>query len=266
MAAHRSLNPTLSGDEVALGIAIAVGIHLVPIIVLVVRALHPMPEGPKDTELVGKPVIAASLLKLGKPLDPSKLPDRIVPQKSTVKKNDVVASRDDPAHKNPNDAGPPPPNADNADLTKLVAKSDPFAEDGGKARPEEGFAEGIEGGTETDPNKVHAGDMYAARLGQFFHERWQYPTVISQGEANKLCVVFQFNLSPRMVIWHLRTDPVKSSGNELFDDSARTMLQKLLDDRTALPDPPADVADSYKGRTVNVALSGDLHGDSSRCR
>ena len=96
--------------------------------------------------------------------------------------------------------------------------------------------------------------MYAARLQQFFKERWQIPTVISQGQANKLCSVFEFNISPRMIIWHMRQDPIKGSGNDLFDDSARTMLQKLLDDRTALPDPPPEVADSYKGKVVHMSL------------
>jgi hypothetical protein len=266
LASTSALNPKYSSDEVALGVAVAVALHLVPLIVLVVRATHPMPQESADQALVSKPVIAASLLKLGKPIDPSQLPDRVVPRKSTAPKQDIAPSPNDPARKNPADAGPPPPNVDDSDLTRLLAKSDPFAEDGGKARPEQGFAEGVEGGLETDPSKVHAGDLYGARLGGFFHERWQYPTVISQGEANRLCVVFQFNVSPRMVIWHLRLDPVKPSGNELFDDSARTMLQKLMDDRAALPDPPAEVADVFKGRTVQVALSGDLHGDTSRCK
>ena len=108
--------------------------------------------------------------------------------------------------------------------------------------------------------------MYAARLGTFLHDRWQYPTVISQGEANRLCTVFRVNLSPRMVVWHVNTEPVKKSGNELFDDSARSMLMKLLDDHAPLPEPPPEVAEMYKGRTVDIALSGDLHGDQSRCR
>jgi hypothetical protein len=265
VALATKFNPAHSGDEVAMGVAIAVALHAVPLIVLVLRATHPMPTNEDDSkEVVSKPVIAASLLKLGKPLDPNKLPDRIVPQKATAPKHDLNASTEDPTKKS--DAGVPPPNVDNADIASLVKKSDPFAEDAGTARPENGSAEGVEGGLETDPSKVHAGDMYAAKLGAFFHERWQYPTVISQGEANRLCVVVQFNISPRMVIWHVRTEPIKASGNQLFDDSAQSMLQKLLDDRTALPEPPPEVADQYKGRTVQVVLSGDLHGDTSRCK
>ncbi len=65
-----------------------------------------------------------------------------------------------------------------------------------------------------------------------------------------------------MVIWHVREQAVHKSGNELFDDSARSVLQKLLDDRTALPDPPDAVADQYRGRTVNIVMPG---GQGAKC-
>jgi hypothetical protein len=147
-----------------------------------------------------------------------------------------------------------------------VDKNQPFPEDAGRAQLEEGSDAGVEGGLETDPSKVRAGDMYAVKLSAFFHDRWSIPTVISNADAGKLCVVFEINIAPRMFIWHLQTTPVKKSGNDLFDDSARTMLQKLLDDHTTLPDPPNEVADSFKGRRVNLTLTGDMHGDASRCR
>jgi hypothetical protein len=259
--------PGYEGDEVAVGIAITIAIHAVPIALLVLHAAFPN-LGPKssDDPVIARPFVAASLLKLGKPIDPSKLPDRLVPRASTAPKHETVASRENEPKKHEQDAGPPPPNVKESDIARLLAKSDPFAEDGGKDRPQEGRPEGVEGGLETDPNKVHAGDMYAAKLGQFLHDRWQYPTVISQGEANRLCVVYQIALNRFMNVWHLRIEPVKKSGNELFDDSAREMLQKLLDDHTAFPEPPAEVQDAYRGRTVNIALAGDLHGDTSKCR
>jgi TonB C terminal len=258
--------PKYEGDEIALGVSLAIALHAIPIAIIVLYSLGIFHRAPdvEEQPFVAKPVVAATLLKLGKPIDPTKLPDRFVPRARTAPKQDLVASKDDPIKRH--DAGAPPPLAQDSDIRRLIDKSDPFAEDAGKDRPEEGHALGVEGGTETDPNKVKAGDMYAARLGAFFHERWQYPTVISQGEANKLCTVFQVNISPRMQVWHVRQNPVRASGNELFDDSARTMLQKLLDDRTSLPEPPPEVAEQYRGRTVNIALSGDLHGDSSRCR
>jgi len=251
-------------DEYAMGVGLAVALHAIPIALIFIKAAYP--HALDSTEPVSKPVIAATLLKLGTPIDPKKLPDRLVPRARTAPSHETVASREDPKKHDPDAGAPPPPNTQPSDIARLIAKSDPFAEDGGKSRPEEGHAEGVEGGTETDPNKVHAGDMYAAKLGQFFHDRWVVPSVISQGEANRLCVSYQINVSPRMVVWHLREAPVRKSGNDLFDDSAREMLQKLLDDRTALPEPPPEVADAYRGRTVAITLAGDAHGDASKCK
>jgi hypothetical protein len=252
-------------DEVAMAIALAIAIHAIPIGFIFVKAAYP--HVLESTEVPpARTVVAATLLKLGKPIDPAKLPDRLVPRARTAPQHETVASREEPKKDHPDSGAPPPPNTQASDIARLISKSDPFAEDGGKDRPEEGHAQGIEGGTETDPNKVHAGDMFAAKLGIFLHDRWVFPTVISQGEANRLCVVFQVAISNKMVVWHLREAPVRKSGNDLFDDSAREMLQKLLDGKTPLPEPPPEVADIYRGRTINITLAGDTHGDASKCR
>ncbi|WP_394848833.1 TonB C-terminal domain-containing protein [Pendulispora brunnea] len=264
MATRLAWRTAYESDEVALGIALAIALHAIPIAAIILKAMYPS-LGEEEKPLVEKPVVAASLLKLGKPMDPLKLPDRIVPRARTAPKHEIVASREEKKKDIP-DAGPPPPLAQESDITRLVNKSDPFAEDAGKDRPEEGHAAGVKEGQETDPNKVRAGDMYGALLGNFFHERWAIPTVISQGEANKLCVTFQISIDRRMSIWHMRSEPVRKSGNDLFDDSARSMLQKLLDDRTPLPEPPPEVAEQYRGRALNVGLTGNPHGDSSKCR
>ena len=132
-------------------------------------------------------------------------------------------------------------------------------------RPEEGHAAGVKEGTETDPNKVRAGDMYAAQLGAFFGQHLTVPTVISVGEARRLCAVFEIAIGKNMVIFHVRNAPVKGSGNELFDDAARAMLLKLLEDKAPLPQPPPEVEQGYRGRSVQIIIPGDPHGDSSRC-
>ena len=254
--------PHYSGDEIAIGFAVTVALHAIPIMLIFLKIVRPLSMTLEDKPVIAKPVIAANVMKLGHPLDPNKLPDKIVPRLNTAPQKELHASRDDPQHQN--DAGPPPPNTQNGELDPNH-KIEPFATDAGRVN-NEGSDAGMEGGLETDPNKVHAGDMYALKLSSFFHDRWTIPTVITRAEESKLCVVFQINLSPRMIIWHLRTEPIKKSGNDLFDDSARSMLQKLLDDRTALPDPPNEVADSFRGRTVNLTLTGDMHGDASRCK
>jgi hypothetical protein len=248
-------------DEIAMGIAIAIALHLVPVGLIILKAKFPTVLA-SEIEPPARQVIAASLLKLGKPLDPKRLPDRIIPRARTAPHKEIVASRDEPKKVNPDAGAPPPPNTQNSDIQRLISKTDPFAEDAGKDRPAVGSTTGIEAGTETDPSKVHAGDMYATLLSQFIHPRWTFPSVISQGEANKLCSVFEVAISPRMQIWHLKQAAIRKSGNELFDDSARAVLQKLLDDRTPLPDPPDAVADSYRGRSVNIVLPG---GGGAKC-
>ncbi|WP_394838288.1 TonB C-terminal domain-containing protein [Pendulispora rubella] len=262
MATRLAWRTAYESDEVALGIALAIALHAIPIAALILKAMYPS-LGEEEKPLVEKPVVAASLLKLGKPMDPLKLPDRIVPRARTAPKHEIVASREEKKKDIP-DAGPPPPLAQESDITRLVNKSDPFAEDAGKDRPEEGHAGGVKEGQETDPNKVKAGDMYALQLQQFFRDRWAIPSVISKGESAKLCAVFQISIDRRMTIWHLRSTPARASGNDLFDDSVRSVFQKLMDDRTPLPEPPPEAAETYRGRAVNVQMTES--GDPSKCR
>ena len=196
-------------DEIAIGIALAIALHLVPIGLIFIKAKFPTVLA-TTVEVPARTVIAASMLKLGKPLDPKKLPDRLIPRARTAPHKEVVASREE-SKKSPTDAGaPPPPDTKNSDIQRLISKTDPFAEDAGKDRPAVGHAEGVEAGTETDPSKVHAGDLYATKLSEFLHPRWSFPTVISQGEANKLCSIFQVNIGRNMVIWHLKAAPTPS--------------------------------------------------------
>jgi hypothetical protein len=231
----------------------------------VYRAFVPAAAEEEETALVSRPVVQASILKLGKPIDPKKLPDRLVPQQRTAPKKTLTASKDDPAKVKP-DAGAEPDNVTDSDIKNLVSKSDPFAEDAGQRRPEEGHELGVDGGNETDPNKVHAGDMYALKLGQFFGQSLTIPSIISGGEARRLCVTFEINIGRNMVIWHVKASPVKSSGNELFDDAARSMLLKLLDDKKALPEPPKEVDELYRGRRLQIQVPGDPSTGASACK
>ncbi len=256
--------PHYMTDESVMGVIVAIALHVAIIGPFVYKATHPSAHSDEDDKpLVSRPVVQASLLKLGKPIDPKKLPDRLVPQQRTAPKKQVTASQEDPGKKQP-DAGAPPPVTEDADLTNLVNKSDPFAEKNSKKRPEEGFENGSDAGTETDPNKVHAGDVYALQLGQFLAQRLNVPTVISIGEERKMCAVYEVNIGRNMAIWHVKTSPEKSSGNELFDDAAKEMLSKLLDDKTPLPTPPKEVDELYRNHRVQIAVVG-RNGDSSRC-
>ena len=134
----------------------------------------------------------------------------------------------------------------------------------GRSFPKRGEQSATGPGTETDPSKVRAGDMYATQLGGFFGQRLTVPSVISVGDERRLCAIYEININRAMVLWYVRSAPVKSSGNELFDDAARSMLSKLLEDKTALPQPPKEVDEMYRGRRVQIVVTG-RNGDPSRC-
>ena len=124
--------PHYMTDESVMGVIVAIALHVAIIGPFVYKATHPSAHSDEDDKpLVSRPVVQASLLKLGKPIDPKKLPDRLVPQQRTAPKKQVTASQEDPGKKQP-DAGAPPPVTEDADLTNLVNKSDPFAEKNSK--------------------------------------------------------------------------------------------------------------------------------------
>src|SRR5881394_4600031 len=116
MATRLAWKTGYEGDEIALGVALAFALHAIPVAAIVLRVYFPAPHV-EEEPLVARPVIGATLLKLGKPLDPKKLPDRFVPQQKTAPKQEIKASSEDPLKKNDKpDAGPPPPDAKDSDI------------------------------------------------------------------------------------------------------------------------------------------------------
>ena len=255
----KAYRPKYTGDEIVLGLVVTLAIHVLPALLIGWKIFHPPPPEPPEQELVAKPIIAAEMLKLGK-IDPKKLPDRLKPVQNTAPKADILASQFDPLKVK--DAGAPDPTAKDSPNTVKTDKNDLFAEDGGRPRVGEGNPNGVDGGTTTDPSKVRAGSEYVMKLKQFFAQRWNIPSVITGADAARLCVKFQFQIDRRMHVWYVKNDAVKPSGNDLFDDSARSMLLKLKDDGTALPEPPPEVENDFRGRTVQL---GFTQGDDSKC-
>jgi hypothetical protein len=107
-------------------------------------------------------------------------------------------------------------------------------------------------------------DPYALALQRFFRERLKLPS--SLGATRDLCTVWQVAVTKDMVLWHVWGQPVRASGADAFDGAVRDMLADLVESRTPLPTPPPDLDDSYRRRTVRIAVTGDAEGDVSRCK
>ena len=195
-------------------------------------------------------VVEAKFVKLGKPLDPKKIPNRKVPVKTTAPPKGVAVSKnmDPPKVKKP-DAGQPPPKAEEDLLARLGDRAQAFAEIAEK-KDEEGDPQGIEGGTET---QAKAGDLYRGQLVMFFKRGWTIPTTL--GDTSKLTTRARVEITPdRHVGPH---EIIKPSGEPLFDQSVDDRFNELRSLGTTLPEPPPEVRSQFEGTwTLDVNFIG----------
>ena len=254
MAARLAWKPEYEGDEVALGVALAFALHAIPLVAIVLKATYPSPQSKRRPSCRSRS-IGATLLKLGKPIDPKKLPDRLVPQQR-ARRTRRSSRRARTRRTRPTSPTPGRRRRTRRTRTSSSSSRRPIRSPRTRTRiaPSRASRTGATRGRRPIRRKVHAGDEYAAALQKFFSDRWQIPTVISVGEEAKLCSWFQVAVDPRMRVWFVKATPDRPSGNDLFDDSARSMLQKLVDDHTPLPDPPDEIADQFRGRRIQLKL------------
>lgn len=235
--------PLVSGPQALGGILFAIGAHLlVPAsIALVLLVIAATGIGAKPTVAIPEDkVVEARFVKLGKKLDPKKIPSRKVPIKTTAPDNSVAVSKqmDPPKPKKP-DAEPPPERAEVNPLKNLGDRAKAFAELAQK-QEQEGDPAGIEEGTETE---AKAGDLYRGQLVAFFKRGWTIPTTI--GDTSHLTTRATVQITAdRHVGDHTI---VKSSGDSLFDQSVEDRFNELRSLGTTLPEPPPEVADQFRG-------------------
>jgi len=175
--------------------------------------------------------VVAKLLRLGKPRDPNKLPNKEVPQRATRKEEGIDLSAD------ANDA---PARKKNRDLRK-VDVSDKLrnaldkAELLAQAQQEiegEGSPDGVAGGT---ARTAQEGDPYMTKLADMWIRTWSLPAVIPADEARRLYVLVVLRIDANGVIqFPLEFD--RRSGNALFDNSIIAAWKQIKQ----IPKPPPD--------------------------
>jgi TonB C terminal len=188
------------------------------------------------------------LLKLGGKRDKLKLPDRWVRQtpKPRVEEKAFVSPKAGkteqdipPREMKIADAGtePPPPDAEVAKQVDTEIKPDT---DAGQVAnvDQEGHQDGVAEGTEADPLKARAVDLYLARIAGWFSSRFR---VSGSGlPAEELA-----KHRPRAVIvlseGKMLSYTLTPSGNAAFDEAARAVLEGAKGQ--ALPPPPENYPD-----------------------
>ncbi len=246
------LEPRPESREVLVGGALfALGAHVaLPLLVVLVTSALAAASATRPDSFVEQHVVEARFVRLGKKLDPKKLPNRIVPRKSTAPDKEKVVSKNmNPPPPDKPDAGPRPENPTPDLLTRLGDRAQAFAEIA-EEREKEGDPEGIAEGTEKE---AQVGDIYLGKLVSFLKRGWTIPTTL--GDTSKLVAAASFEITRDLKVGDFKLD--KSSGEPLFDQSVEDRLQQLHDSGATLPEPPPDVAYRFVGKTIGVRFSGE---------
>lgn len=271
----RALPPNPGRDfhpgEIALAVALAVAVQAAAVVALQASNLDKsalMPEIDKGAAFPVRvtPVLDldAPLLKLGGKRDKMKLPDRWVRQtpKQRVEEKAFVSPKAGKTEQDipqPDvkiaDAGtePPPPDAE---ITKQVDTEVAEADAAPPANTDvAGHADGVKEGTETDPLKARAVDLYRSRIAGWFSSRFRVSgSGLPQEELVKLRVLASVQLSDRRVV----SFTITPSGNGAFDAAARAMLEGAKG--AEIPPPPENYPD-----TVQNQISLTLVCRENRC-
>lgn len=199
------------------------------------------------------------LLKLGGQRDLTRLPDRWVKQtpKPRVEQKSFVSTK---AGKTEADVPPPevkvaeaktPPPPPDAELAKHVDAPAPEVVDAGAPAnvDEKGHADGVKEGTETDPLKARAVDLYRAKIAGWFSGRFRVSgSGMAQAELTHYRVAASVEIGADRTVTGYTIVP---SGNPVFDAAARASLESARG--KPLPPPPENYPDVVQSR-INVTF------------
>jgi hypothetical protein len=116
----------------------------------------------------------------------------------------------------------------------LTASSDASAP--ATAAPNEGSELGAANGTETDPLKGRAADLYRAQLASWFASHFQIRGKIPFDQLKKLHATATVTVTPDRKVGSFTV--VKPSGDSTFDAEVQATLARVESGGTELPAPP----------------------------
>ena len=216
---------------------------------------------PEEIPIAVKPVMDdLPLLKLGSKKVKAKLPDMWTKQ-APVQRFEETSAPSEKAEKTVEkipttplakaDAAAPPPDAA---LAKVVdqpltnaapAKEEPNL-------PTEGASDGVKNGTETDPLKARAQNLYNAKLIGWFQSRFQAPAGMPCDVVHPLIARAQITVgADRTISGATLSGP---SGNAEFDAKVKATIDGFVGQQ--LPPPPPLYADLSTGNVMTPSFSG----------
>ena len=216
---------------------------------------------PEEIPIAVKPVLDdLPLLKLGSKHVKAKLPDMWTKQ-APVQRFEEKSAPSAKAEKTPQaipttpvavkDAQAPPPDAAIAkQVDQKLADAAPPKE--APNLPTEGATDGVKEGTETDPLKARALDLYRAKILGWFQVRFRPPTELACDVLHGLSAAAQITVGPDRTITGYTLS--KASNNDVFDAKVRATLDGIVGQQ--LPPPPPLYPDLSPGTLLHPILSG----------
>jgi len=242
--------------EVALALAAAFALQAGAIFALRAVNLDRKAEAPEIDKGPSVPVkvvpvldLDAPSLKLGGKRDRMKLPDRwIKPKpKPRVEEKAFVSTKAEQTEEAippkeievaKSETPVPPPEAEVAKAVETPIEAQPKEEPPPNVDTE-GHEDGVKGGTETDPLKARAVDIYREKIRGWFSRRFRVSgSGLPAEEITKFRVVATVTLSGGRSVAGYSIVP---SGNAAFDSAARAALDSAKGDE--LPPPPENYPD-----------------------
>lgn len=226
----------------------------------------PRPE-PREMAIAVKPILDMPLLKKGGKPRANKLPDmwkppqpvkraeppRAAPTPLAPKEPPPKPKEEEKEKKPPKpEDKPPPPDAPVArNVDEMIKKMKQEAEEDEPNLPEKGVADGLEEGTETDPLKARAVDLYRVKLINWFKQGFSPPNdeldcaVLKDLRAS---VTARISADGTVASYDM-----VSSGNAIFDARVRRAMDARVGQ--SIPPPPPNYPDLLEP-TVHPTFQG----------
>ncbi len=193
--------------------------------------------------------VVAKLVRLGKPKDPNKMPDKIVPQVATRKEEgvDYTADAGDAPSKKKKRRNRDAKISDR--LRHSLDKIDLLAQ-AQREMEAEGSPDGVAGGTATEAS---GGDPYMTKIADLFTRTWLLPAIIPKGEARKLYVLIVLTIDKNGNI-EVPITFDRQSRNTHFDNSIAAAWQTIK--KIPLPPPDRFAAILANGLALKITWRG----------
>jgi hypothetical protein len=263
-----------SAGQIGAAAALATVIQAALVVLLIISGaaggFTPKPEPPPRTMSIAvKPRLDLPLLKKGGKPRSNKLPDMWKPpqqikRREAVKTPTPLASKEAPPtpkkeeEKKPPKADEKPPDPD-APVAKQVDETIKEVEKEvvEPNLPEEGAVDGVEEGTEKDPLKARAVDLYRVKLTAWFRQGFSPPNgEVDCAILKELRAAVHAQVSPDGTV--LSYD-MQSSGNPIFDARVKQVMDAKVGQK--VPPPPPNYPD-----ILDAVVLPTFQGKNEQCK